>query len=135
MSLRFVLDTNFCIALIRKTSERAAQRLLERDVTEVAVSAVTVAELEYGVAKSKRPKLNRERLDRFLQPLQILAFGDAASAAYGPVRAKLEARGEVIGPLDMLLAAQALSLGVTLVTNNLGEFRRVEGLQVEDWTH
>ena len=134
MTPRYLLDTNFCIALIRRASERAERRLVESDVIDVAVSAVTVAELEYGVAKSRKPELNREKLDRFLQPLQILAFDDDAALAYGASREKLEARGEMIGPLDMLLASQALGRDLTIVTNNTREFRRVEGLRVEDWS-
>jgi tRNA(fMet)-specific endonuclease VapC len=132
--MRYLLDTNLCIALIRRSSLTAERRVTEQAVTDVAISAITVAELELGVARSKQPKLNREKLDQFLQPLQILAFDDTAAASYGPARARLEARGEMIGPLDMLLAAQALGLGLTLVTNNVREFERVEGLQTEDWT-
>ncbi|HUH11621.1 MAG TPA: PIN domain-containing protein, partial [Longimicrobiales bacterium] len=107
MTLRYLLDTNFCIALIRNTSETARRRLVEREVTEVAISALTVAELEYGIPKSRQPASNREKLDSFIQPLQILAFDDAAALAYGSARAALERRGEMIGPIDMLLAAQA----------------------------
>jgi len=133
-SLRYMLDTNLCIALIRRSSVAAERRVTEQAVTDVAISAITVAELEFGVARSKQPKLNREKLDQFLQPLQVLAFDDTAAAAYGRARARLEARGEMIGPLDMLLAAQAMGLGLTLVTSNVREFERVEGLQTEDWT-
>ena len=134
MTLRYLLDTNFCIALIRRTSVLAEERLMERDITEIAISAITVGELEYGVAKSREPRMNRERLSSFLQPLQILAFDDAAAATYGTARQSLESRGMMIGPLDMLLAGQALSLDLTVVTNNTREFERVEGLRVEDWT-
>jgi tRNA(fMet)-specific endonuclease VapC len=130
----YLLDTNFCSALIRETSKKAVLRLVEHAVTEIALSALTVAELEYGVAKSRQPKLNRGRLDTFLQPLQVLSFDDAAALAYGKARAKLETRGEMIGPIDMLIAAQALSLDLTVVTNNTAAFRRVEGLKIEDWT-
>lgn len=130
----YLLDTNLCIALIRKKPESALRMLVEHPVTDVAVSIVTVAELEYGVVKSRQPKLNRVKLDGFLQPLQVLLFDDAAALAYGEARAKLEARGEVIGPLDMLLAGHALSLDLTVVTNNTREFTRVDGLKVEDWT-
>lgn len=134
MTLRYLLDTSFCIALIRRVSRRAEEKLVEHAAPEVAVSALTVAELEYGVARSREPERNRAKLDGFLQPLQILAFDDAAAVAYGPVRAGLERRGRMIGPIDTLLAAQALSLDLTMVTNNTGEFERVEGLRVEDWT-
>jgi len=132
--MKYLLDTNLCIALIRRTSEGAERRLVAQAVTDVAISALTVAELEYGVARSRQPRLDADRLERFLQPLQIVGFDDGAAAAYGPARAALEKEGVMIGPIDMLLAAQALSLGVTLVTNNTQEFRRVKGLKVQDWT-
>jgi len=134
MTARYLLDTNFCIALIRKLSERAERKVVEHDVAEIAISALTVAELEYGVAQSRKPEVNREKLDLFLQPLQILAFDDAVALAYGAARAKLAASGKVIGPIDMLLAGQALGLDMTLVTNSTREFGRVAGLRVEDWT-
>ena len=120
--------------MIRKRSPRAARRLTTHAVDEVAVSSLTVAELEYGVAKSRFGLVDRERLDEFLTPLQILAFDDAAAQAYGPIRAGLERGGKLIRPIDMLLAAQAVSLGVIMVTSNRAEFVRLPGLVVEDWT-
>lgn len=134
MPVAYLLDTNICIELIRKRSPRTARRLTSRAVEEVAVSSLTVAELEYGVAKSRFGSVDRDRLDQFLTPLQMLAFDDAAAQAYGPIRADLEQRGELIGPIDLLLAAHALSLGAIMVTNNRAEFARVTGLVVEDWT-
>ena len=111
------------------------RRFEEYEVGEVGVSSVTAAKLSYGAEKSSRPEQNREALSRFLLPLEVLAFGDEAAAAYGRVRAALEKSGTPIGPLDTLIAAHAVSLGVTLVTNNVREFSRVPGLEVEDWTH
>ena len=110
------------------------RRFEEYEVGEVGVSSVTAAELFYGAEKSAVPEQNREALSRFLLPLEVLAFGDEAAAAYGRVRAALEKAGTPIGPLDALIAAHAVSLGVTLVTNNTREFSRVPGLEVEDWT-
>jgi tRNA(fMet)-specific endonuclease VapC len=98
------------------------------------VSALTVAELEYGVAKSREPAENRARSDQFLLPLRILPFDDAAALDYGSIRADLEVRGVGIGPTDTLLAAQARSLEAVVVTNNVAEFERVPRLVVEDWT-
>jgi tRNA(fMet)-specific endonuclease VapC len=103
-------------------------------IGEVGVSSVTVAELHYGAEKSSRPEQNLEALGRFLLPLEVLAFGQEAAAAYGRVRAALEEAGTPIGPLDTLIAAHAVSVGVTLVTNNTREFRCVAELEVEDWT-
>jgi tRNA(fMet)-specific endonuclease VapC len=133
----YLLDTNTCITLIRRRTdgaERIVRRLTRHAVRDVAISALTVAELEFGVAKSRDPETNRARLDQFLLPLQILPFDDAAAAEYGPVRADLEARGVGIGPIDTLLAAQALSLSAVMVTNNTSECERVQGLVVEDWS-
>lgn len=132
----YLLDTNTCVALIRQTESagRILRRLTRHRITEVGVAALTVAELDFGVAKSRDPVRNRARLDQFLLPLQILPFDDAAAAQYGAVRADLQARGVGIGLIDTLLAAQALSLAAVMVTNNTREFERVSGLIVEDWS-
>jgi tRNA(fMet)-specific endonuclease VapC len=133
----YLLDTGTCVALIRRRTdgaERILRRLVRHAVTDVAVGALTVAELEFGVAKSREPASNRARLDQFLLPLQILPFDDAAAALYGPIRADLESRGVGIGAIDMLLAAQALSFSAVMVTNNTSEFERVPGLIIEDWS-
>lgn len=130
----YLLDTCTCIELIRSHSQVALNRLTRCRIGEVGLSTVAVAELEYAVAKSRYGRLARERLDAFLTPLQIIAFDDAAAAAYGPLRATLEARGEMIGHLDLLIACQGIAMGATVVTNNVKEFRRVPKLTIEDWT-
>lgn len=132
--LRRMLDTNVCIHIIRRRPQLVLRRFEDYGIEEVGVSSVTVAELRYGAEKSSRPEQNLEALGRFLLPLEILAFGGEAAAAYGRIRAVLENVGTPIGPLDTLIAAHAVSVGVTLVTNNTREFRRVPGLEVEDWT-
>lgn len=132
--LRRLLDTNVCIALIRARSPHALRRFEDFEPGEVGVSAITVAELRYGVEKSAAVVRNRDALARFLLPLEVLAFDSEATELYGKVRAGLERQGMPIGPLDTLIAAHALSLGTTLVTNNTREFGRVPGLAVEDWT-
>ncbi|MDQ3864171.1 MAG: type II toxin-antitoxin system VapC family toxin [Actinomycetota bacterium] len=132
--MRRLLDTNVCIHTIRRRPQAVLRRFEEYGIGEVGVSSVTVAELRYGAEKSARPEQNLEALGRFLLPLEVLAFGGEAAAAYGRIRATLERAGTPIGPLDTLIAAQAVSVGVTLVTNNTREFGRVLGLEVEDWT-
>ncbi len=132
-----ILDTSTCIMLIRRrteAAERVLRRLTRHAVTDVAVSALTVAELEHGVAKSAAPAQNRARLDQFLLPIQILPFDNAAALEYGAIRADLERCGVGIGPIDTLLAAQARSLEAVMVTENAAEFERVPRLVVEDWT-
>ncbi len=131
--MKWMLDTNVCTAIIRRQPESAIRRLRGKSIGQVGVSAVTVAELQYGAAKSSRPEQARSALSEFLLALEVAPFDEQACVGYGVVRAKLESSGKPIGPLDTLIAAHALSLGAVLVTNNLREFRRVPGLAVEDW--
>ena len=132
--LRRLLDTNVCIHIIRRRPQVVLRRFEVYGIGELGVSSVTVAELRYGAEKSSRPEQNIEALGRFLLPLEVLAFGQEAAAAYGRVRAALEKAGTPIGPLDTLIAAHAVGVGVRLVTNNTREFRRVPQLEIEDWT-
>ncbi|MES2641751.1 MAG: type II toxin-antitoxin system VapC family toxin [Myxococcota bacterium] len=129
----WLLDTNICIYLIKGKPQLLLNRLREVDINTIAVSSITVAELQYGVAKSARPEQNALALAAFLAPLGVEVFDDAAAAVYGPIRAELERAGKPIGSLDMLIAAHALALGRTVVTNNAREFDRVAGLKVENW--
>ena len=132
--MRFLLDTNICIYCIKQKPRAVLDRFRQLPVSAVGVSAITVAELEFGVFKSADPARNRAALLAFLAPLDIAPFDDRAAEEYGRIRAHLQAQGTPIGPLDTLIAAQALSLGTTLVTNNEREFRRIPGLGVENWT-
>lgn len=129
----WLLDTDICIYLIKKKPKHLLDRLRGIDIDAVAVSSITVAELQYGVAKSARPEQNALALGALLAPLCVEPFDDSAATIYGPVRAELERAGTPIGSLDLLIAAHALALGRTVVTNNAREFRRVTGLKVENW--
>lgn len=131
--MRYLLDTNICIYLIRRRPVQVRERFERCAVGDIGLSTVTLAELQYGVAKSEFPARNQEALEAFILPLAIVPFEAAAAVAYGPVRADLERQGTPIGAMDFLIAAHALSLRVTLVTNNTREFGRVEGLRVENW--
>lgn len=130
-----LLDTNICVYLINRRPgyERLLDRIDRRDYGELLISAITLAELEFGVAKSARGAENRGRLDLFLARFEIASFDADAAAAYGRLRAALEGRGTPIGPLDTQIAAHALALRAILVTNNVREFGRVTGLKVENW--
>lgn len=128
-----MLDTNICIELIRGRAQRVFDRLRQHRIDDVAISSITLAELRYGVAKSAQPARNAALLAGFCAPLAILPFDDRAAGNYGSARVALERKGTPIGPLDMLIAAHALSLDMTLVTNNEREFRRVVGLRIENW--
>jgi tRNA(fMet)-specific endonuclease VapC len=131
--MRYLLDTNICIYLIKKHPAKVLQRLREQNASQVGVSTITVAELEFGVAKSARPEQNQEALQLFLAPLEIVLFDSSAAVHYGRIRTVLEKNGSPIGSMDLLIAAHALSLGVLLVTNNEREFSRVPGLKLENW--
>lgn len=100
----------------------------------ICISAISLSELEYGVAKSAYPKKNADELKRFLTIFNVLSFDSLASEKYGQIRTYLEKRGLPIGPMDMLIAAHALSQNLTLITNNTREFTRVDGLLLEDWS-
>ena len=131
--MKWMLDTNVCIAIIRRQPESALKRLRGKAIGQVGISSITLAELEFGAAKSQRSEQSRLALAEFLLPLEIVPFDDAAAAAYGVLRAALEKKGKPIGPLDTLIAAHAIALATVLVTNNTREFARVPGLSVEDW--
>jgi tRNA(fMet)-specific endonuclease VapC len=131
--MRYLLDPNICIYVIRRHPPQVLARFQRCAIGDIGLLTVTLAELQYGVAKSVSPARNQQALDAFTLPLEVIPFEAAAAAAYGPIRAALERQGIPIGAMDLLIAAHALSLGITLVTNNSREFRRVEGLQMETW--
>lgn len=131
--MRFMLDTNICIYIIKRKPLQVLNKLRECDITDVGISSITLSELEYGVAKSSKPIQNREALSNFLAPLEVIPFDDRAAFHYGEIRAYLEREGQTIGALDMLIASHARSLSVTLVTNNSREFERIPKLSLENW--
>jgi tRNA(fMet)-specific endonuclease VapC len=131
--MKYLLDTNMCIYIIKKKSEQVIRKLMRQNIAQVGISSITLSELEYGVEKSSHKERNRLALGEFLAPINILPYDDGAALAYGKIMAVLENEGIVIGPLDMLIGAHAISLKLTLVTNNHREFERMPGLEVENW--
>lgn len=131
--MRYMLDTNICIYLIKHKPLQVFEKLQEHNPDEICISTVTYAELVHGVEKSKAVERNRLALTILLSNIEILDFDMKAAEEYGRIRADLEKKGTPIGPLDMMIAGHAKSLGYTIVTNNVGEFKRVEGLQYENW--
>ncbi len=127
-----MLDTDTCIYAIKHRPPEVLAALRANESAGLGLSSITLAELEYGVAKSGSVR-NHKALQQFLEPLTIADFDRAAAAAYGRIRALLEAAGTPIGPLDTQIAAHALALGVTLVSNNAREMARVPGLQLDNW--
>lgn len=128
-----MLDTDICIYLIKRKPIQVLERLKTFRPADVAVSAVTVAELQYGAYKSSRPERNQEALGEFLLPLEVVSFDESAAAHYGEIRTHLERQGNIIGAMDLLIAAHARSLALTLATNNIQQFQRVPGLHAENW--
>jgi tRNA(fMet)-specific endonuclease VapC len=131
--MKVMLDTNICIYLIKQQPPTVIERFLSQPVGAIGISSITAAELAYGVSKSRHASKNRHALEQFLASLEVAAFDQAAAWSYGRLRGQLEAKGTLIGSMDMLIAAHALSLEVRLVSNNLREFRRVPGLRLENW--
>ena len=131
--MKMLLDTNICIYIIKQKPPEVLQRFQTYNVGDIGISSITVAELEFGGQKSRYVARNQQALAQFLLPLTIADFGYEAARAYGGIRAMLEQQGMPIGGLDMLIAAHAISLDVTLVTNNTSEFGRVPGLRVDNW--
>jgi tRNA(fMet)-specific endonuclease VapC len=131
--MKYMLDTNICIYAIKHKPESVIQQFLAHNPDELCISAVTYAELMHGVEKSQAVEKNRLAISLFLSPVTILPFDNHAAEVYGEIRANLEKKGTLIGPMDMLIAGHAKAEGLILVTNNTREFVRVEGLEVENW--
>ena len=131
--MKFLLDTDTCIYAL-KGNATVLDRLLSRSRADVAVSVITEAELRTGAAKSSSPVKTSHLLENFLRPLAVVEFTSADATTYAQIRAKLERAGTPIGPLDTLIAAQAISRKLVLVTNNEREFGRVPGLRLENWS-
>lgn len=130
--LRFMLDTNLCIRVLRERPAGLRERF-NAEAATLCISTVTMAELLYGAEKSAKPIETRNQVEAFAARLDVLPFDTAAAAHFGDIRANLERKGLVIGPYDLMIAGHARSLGLVVITGNLGEFRRVEGLRSEDW--
>ncbi len=133
--MKYLIDTNICIYIMNKRPAGIIEKFKQFELGDVGISTITVSELQYGVAKSIHRKENQQRLEQFMAPLEILAYDEMAAEVYGDIRFHLEKYGQPIGPLDVLIAAHALSKNLILVTNNDKEFKRVKNLQVENWTN
>jgi tRNA(fMet)-specific endonuclease VapC len=131
--MMYLLDTNICIYLINRRPAYVVERIKKLKPNQVKLSAVSMGELEYGASKSNFREKNRNALIDFASGFEIIAFTDMDAEVYGVVRSDLEKRGIVIGPYDMQIAAQAISRGLVLVTNNVREFSRVKNLKIENW--
>ena len=131
--MNYLIDTNICIYIMNKRPATVIEKFKTMEPGEICISSITVSELQYGVAKSTRKGENSKRLSSFLLPFEILPYDEKAAAVYGDIRSQLEQSGQTIGPLDLLIGAHALSLDLTIITNNTKEFSRIDRLDVEDW--
>jgi len=131
--MNYLLDTDVCIAIINRRSSQTISRLQICKPGTVELSTISVAELRFGADKSQAATKNHQALDQFLLALEIRQFDELSAIAYGVIRSDLEKKGTPIGPLDTLIAAQAVAHELILVTNNLNEFSRVKNLNVESW--
>ena len=131
--MKFLIDTNICIYIMNNHPPEVLQKFKSTGVGKVGISSITVSELHYDACKSNHIKKNINRLDEFLSPFEILSYDENASRYYGKIRSQLEKQGNIIGPLDVLIAAHALSNNLILITNNVKEFMRIKSLQVENW--
>lgn len=130
--LRYMLDTNVCIRVLRDRPQHLRERF-NAEANGLCISTIILTELLHGAAKSDRPALNRTMVEQFAAPLEVLAFGPEAADHAADIRADLERKGTPIGGYDVLIAGHARSKGLVVVTGNLAEFSRVEGLRCEDW--
>jgi tRNA(fMet)-specific endonuclease VapC len=129
----FMLDTDTCAFIMRGPSERLREKLLSTPMDEQSISVVTLAELLYGARLSSKPKQNRAVLDAFVKHVSILDWTEDAAEHYAEIRVHLRKKGQMIGANDLMIAAHARSLDTVVVTNNEREFRRVPGLEIENW--
>lgn len=131
--MTYLLDTNACSDYFTARYAKVVARMQGCSPDDLRLSVIVVAELRFGADHSARRRANHARIDALIEEIEALDFDLRAAATYGRVRAQLEASGTPIGPNDMLIAAHALSLGLTVVTDNTEEFKRVKGLKVENW--
>lgn len=129
----YLLDTNICIFIKNKKPLQVLEKLHKDIHKRICISSITIAELQFGVYNSQKVEKNRISLTEFLAPFEILHFDDNDAEQFGKIRAYLKMEGNVIGPYDMLIAAQAISKDLILVTNNMSEFKRIKDLKIEDW--
>ncbi len=131
--MKLMLDTNICIYIIKQQPAKVLKRFLKYQAGDIGISSITLSELRYGVAKSLHMEKNTKALDEFIIPLEVLPYDEEAAQIYGMIRANLEKSGTPIGSMDMLIAAHAISIDATLVTNNTREFIRIPELTIVDW--
>ncbi|MCT9980162.1 type II toxin-antitoxin system VapC family toxin [Acinetobacter sp. I-MWF] len=128
----YLLDTNICIYIINNKPPHVFEKFKQYQLGQLSISSISASELAFGVEKSGSLR-NKNALDKFLAPLDVLPYDESAIWHYAKLRQSLQSKGQMIGSLDMLIAAHALALDTVLVTNNMKEFERIDGLKLENW--
>jgi tRNA(fMet)-specific endonuclease VapC len=131
--MKYMLDTNICIYIIKKKPEKVFEKFCSLKPGDICISVVTLAELQFGIEKSQNKERNKLALVYFLAPVEIIPFSEKAAVSFGKIRAELEQKGSIIGAYDMMIAAHCMSEGLALVSNNISEFKRIDGLKLENW--
>ena len=131
--MKYLLDTNTCIYFLNKSSENIIARMKSLSPADIKLSSITVAELFFGAEKSNAKKKNHEIVEAFIHNFEQIPFDNKCSRKYAEIRSSLQKKGIPIGPMDLLIASIALTNHLTLVTNNVKEFKRVKGLIIENW--
>ncbi len=131
--MNFYLDTNICIYFLKGQKEEVSKNLKKLKPEQIKIPSIVKAELLLGAAKSQNSKKNKELILRFLEPFEIIPFGDTEAEIYSEIRSELEKKGKPIGPNDLLIASTVISGNGTLVTSNEKEFKRIPNLKVENW--
>ncbi len=129
----YLLDTNICIYIINKKPKQVVERIKRLKPHQIKLSSISLAELEYGASKGNNRENNRQAIIHFASAFDIIEFDDNDAEVYGLIRAELEKKGQLIGPYDMQIAAQAISRDLILVTNNISEFSRISNIKLENW--
>ncbi len=132
--MKYYLDTNTCIYFLKAKNHKLKNKILSENPANIKIPSIVKAELLYGAEKSQRKDENMHNINMFLFPLEVVGFNDNETIEYSKIRSELEKRGEVIGPNDMLIAAIVKANDGILITNNTKEFKRIAGLQIDDWS-
>ena len=131
--MKYMLDTNICIYIIKEKPKKVFDKFHTLNIGDIFISSIALAELEYGVEKSNYTERNRLALAGFLSSIEILSFSEKAAGEYGKIRVNIERKGNIIGAYDLMIGAHALSENITLVTNNMKEFKRIPNLSLQNW--
>jgi len=130
---KYLLDTNICIYILKRKPIEVYYKFTKFDLGDIAISVITLAELYHGVKKSIKVKENQSALEEFLKPFQIVEFDYKSALTYGEIKNQLERKGNIIGTMDLLISAIAISNNLTLISNNIKEFERIESLKLDNW--